>query len=221
MTTWSRCWRTRTGILGLVAGLVMVTGAGARADTPTDHLKRSMEQVVRLLEDPALKAGAMATERRAAIRREAEDIIDFAETARRTLGPHWQSLSEADRREFVELFTDFLEQAYVSRLELYRGEEIRFVGESVDGDTATVRTRFVTRRGVEIPADYRMLRRGGRWLVYDVSVEGVSLVANYRTQFNRIIRASSYQELVRRMKSGTSELTGPGQSPGPDRLPRS
>jgi phospholipid transport system substrate-binding protein len=202
-------------VSSLVTLIVGAASAPAVAGAPTDQLRASVDQVIRILEDPALKPEAMTRERREAIRREAANIIDFGETARRALGRHWQSLGEPERQEFVSLFADLMERAYVTRLEQYSGERIGYVGESVDGDTATVRTRFVTKRGVEIPADYRMLRRGDRWLIYDVLVEGVSMVGNYRTQFNRIIETSSYDELVRRMKAGPAGFQAPGQTPAP------
>jgi phospholipid transport system substrate-binding protein len=214
-TSWCK---TAVLAVALVSAL-LAAGTPARAGEPTDQLKASVERVIRILEDPALKGDAMTRERRAAIRQEAAQIIDFGETARRALGRHWQNLGEAERQEFVALFTDLMERAYISRLELYSGERIAYAGDSMDGDTATVRTRFVTKRGVEIPADYRMLRRGDRWQVYDVLVEGVSLVANYRTQFNRIIQTSSYEELIRKMKAGPAEFQAPAQGPAPERGP--
>src|SRR6267143_1959470 len=109
--------------------------------------------------------------------------------------------AEKDRQEFTALFTDLIERAYISKIERYSGERIAYAGEAVDGGLATVRTRFVTKQGTEVPVDYRMQQRGDRWLVYDVSVEGVSLINNYRTQFEKIIQTSSYAELVRKMKA--------------------
>ena len=186
--------------LGLVAMMVTVTWAGI----PSDQLKGSVDQVIQILQDPKLKGDT--AERRTAIRKVANTIFDFTETAKRALGPHWQNLSDKDREEFVSLFADLLEGAYVSKIEQYSGEPIRFVGDRVEGDVATVKTRIVTKKGTEVPIDYRMLQRGDRWLVYDVNIEGVSLVANYRTQFNKIIQTASYQELVKRMKAHDSEL---------------
>ena len=188
-------------ILVVLGGLAVWAPAPARAGAPTDQLKASVEQIVKVLEDPALRAGARAQERRAAIRKEAEGVFDFTETAKRALGRHWQGLSDKDRQEFTALFTDLIERAYVSKIERYSGERIAYAGESVDSGLATVRTRFVTKQGTEIPVDYRMQQRGDRWLVYDVSVEGVSLINNYRTQFDKIIQTSSYAELVRKMKA--------------------
>ncbi|MGH7403709.1 MAG: ABC transporter substrate-binding protein [Candidatus Rokuibacteriota bacterium] len=185
----------------VLAGLLVGAPAPAEAGAPTDQLRTSVDHIVKVLEDPALRAEARAKERRAAIRKEAEVVFDFGETAKRALGRHWQGLSEKDQREFTSLFTDLIERAYISKIERYSGERIAYAAESVDGGLATVRTRFVTRKGTEIPVDYRMQQRGDRWLVYDVAVEGVSLVNNYRTQFDKIIQTSSYAELVRRMKA--------------------
>ncbi len=184
-----------------LVGLAVWVPAPARAGAPTDQLKASVEQIVKVLEDPALRAGSRAQERRAAIRKEAEGVFDFTETAKRSLGRHWQGLSDKDRQEFTALFTDLIERAYISKIERYSGERIAYAGEAVDSGLATVRTRFVTKQGTEVPVDYRMQQRGERWLVYDVSVEGVSLINNYRTQFDKIIQTSSYAELVRKMKA--------------------
>jgi phospholipid transport system substrate-binding protein len=184
-----------------VAGLLVGAPVVAEAGAPTDQLKSSVEQIVKVLEDPALKTDSRAKDRRAAIRKEAEVVFDFTETAKRALGRHWQGLSDKDRQEFTGLFTDLIERAYISKIERYSGERIAYAGEAVDGGLATVRTRFVTKQGTEIPVDYRMQQRGDRWLVYDVAVEGVSLINNYRTQFDKIIQTSSYAELVRKMKA--------------------
>ena len=184
-----------------LAGLWVCAPASAGAGAPTDQLKVSVEQIVKVLEDPALKPEAKLKERRAAIRKEAEVVFDFSETAKRALGRHWQALPEKDRQEFTGLFTDLIERSYISKIERYSGERIAYAGEAIDGALATVRTRFVTKQGTEIPVDYRMQQRGDRWLVYDVSVEGVSLINNYRTQFDKIIQTSSFAELVRKMKA--------------------
>jgi phospholipid transport system substrate-binding protein len=198
--------------LGALAGLLVCAQmvwapASADAGAPTDQLKASVDQMVKILEDPALKAEAKAQDRRVAIRKEAQVVFDFGETAKRALGRHWQGLAEKDRQEFTSLFTDLIERAYISKIEKYSGERIAYAGESVEGGLATVRTRFVTKQGTEIPVDYRMQQRGDRWLVYDVSVEGVSLINNYRTQFDKIIQTSSYAELVRKMKA--AEVSAP------------
>jgi len=205
--------RVARSALGAAAGLVICAQmvwapASADAGAPSDQLRSSVDQMVKVLDDPALKADSRAQDRRAAIRKEAQVVFDFGETAKRALGRHWQGLSEKDRQEFTGLFTDLIERAYISKIERYSGERIAYAGESVEGGLATVRTRFVTKQGTEIPVDYRMQQRGDRWLVYDVMVEGVSLINNYRTQFDKIIQTSSYAELVRKMKA--AEVSAPG-----------
>ncbi len=192
------------GALALVPGLAAARPAAA--GVPSEQLKSRIDRVVRLLEDPALKAPARAGERRPAVRRIAEEIFDFGETARRALARHWQARTPAEREEFVRLFADLLERSYISKIELFNGERVTYVGETAEGDTAVVRTRITSRQGTELPVDYRMHRRGDRWFVYDVLIEGVSLVANYRSQFNKIIQTSSYQELVKKMKTKQEEL---------------
>jgi len=194
-------------ILWAVAlALVVMPLSVAQAGQPSDQLKVQIDRVVKMIEDPDLKKEARALDRRKSVRKIAEEIFDFGETAKRSLGRHWLTRSPAEREEFVGLFADLLERSYISKIELFNGEKIQFVGDSADGDQAIVRTKIVTRQGTEIPVDYRMLRKGDRWLVYDVIIEGVSLVANYRTQFNKIIQTSSYQELVKKMKTKQEEF---------------
>jgi phospholipid transport system substrate-binding protein len=194
--------RTRTVIaLAAAAMLWPLVGAPAWAG-PTDQLREYTDQVIKILADPALARG----DRRAAVRKIAHEAFDVTETARRVLARHWQARTPAERDEFTQLFADLLERTYIARLDEYGGERIRYVGESIDGELATVRARIVTRAGIEVPVESRMVRRGERWLIYDVLIENVSLVANYRSQFDRIVRSSSYEELVRRLKQKRDEF---------------
>ena len=187
--------------LAVVAALTLLAGGPAWAG-PTEQLREYTDQVIKVLDDPALARG----DRRAAIRKIAHEAFDVNETARRVLARHWQARTPAERDDFTQLFADLLERTYIARLDEYGGERIRYVGESIDGELATVRARIVTRAGVEVPVESRMVRRGERWLIYDVLIENVSLVANYRSQFDRIVRSSSYEELVRRLKQKRDEF---------------
>ena len=199
--------RIRCRVLVAVALVVSVLVArDGWAGPPTELLRAQIDRVVRTLEEPELKKEGKVRERRAAVRKIAEDIFDFTETAKRSLGRHWQPRTSAERKEFVDLFANLLERSYLSKIELYNGEKIAYLGDSVDGDQAIVRTKIGTKQGTEVPVDYKMYRHGDRWLVYDVIIEGVSLIANYRTQFNKIIQTSSYQELVRKMKVKQAEF---------------
>jgi phospholipid transport system substrate-binding protein len=193
--------RTLTVIALVATMLSPLSGAPATAG-PTDQLREYTDQVIKILDDPALVRG----DRRAAVRKIAHEAFDVTETARRVLARHWQARTPAERDEFTQLFADLLERTYIARLDEYGGERIRYVGESIDGELATVRARIVTRAGIEVPVESRMVRRGERWLIYDVLIENVSLVANYRSQFDRIVRSSSYEELVRRLKQKRDEF---------------
>jgi phospholipid transport system substrate-binding protein len=197
----------RMGAMVLAGALVAgVSAAPAAAGVPTDQLKGAVERVLRTLDDPALRGEARLGERRVAVRKIANEIFDFGEIAKRSMARHWQPLSEVQRNEFVGLFADLLERSYISKIETYGGEKIQYTAERADGDYATVSTRIITKNGTEVPVDYRMIKRADRWLVYDVSIEGVSLVSNYRTQFNKIIQTTSYNELVSKLRNKQDEL---------------
>lgn len=209
--------RNRSFIAAL-AGLFAILPLSAWAGSPTDRLRPAVEEVIRILEDPALKPKSMAAEREARVRAAVEDLLDFPEMARRTLGIHWRSLSEPQREEFVRLFRALLERTYLPKIALYQGERVRFVGESVDGELATVQSLITTRitgDRKDVPVAYRLHQRNGQWLIYDISIEGISLTSNYRSQFNAIIRRDSYKALVGRIqeKLDTLEDAADLQSP--------
>ena len=188
----------RTLSLALTVALaLMLPAVPASAGAPTDQLRTQVDQVVRVLDDPALKA---STARRDAVRKIAGEVFDYNEMAKRALGTHWASRTAEQKQEFVSLFSDLLDRAYFSKIEQYQGEKVRYGTETVDGDQATVKTMIISPSGSEIPVDYRMHQADGRWTVYDVSIQGVSLVNNYRTQFNRVVTTESYESLVQKLK---------------------
>ncbi len=199
-------WKTSVGLVVLTFFLLhgpMIPDA--RAGVPSDQLRTSVDQALKVLGDGIAKR-EHPRERRVTLRKIADDIFDWDETAKRSLGMHWQQRTPAEREEFVRLFADLLERSYMSKIELYDGEKIAYIGDTIEGDQAVVRTRILNKQGTEIPVNYKMLRRDGdRWKVYDVEIESVSLVANYRTQINNLMRRSSYAEVVRTLKSKASE----------------
>lgn len=202
-------------LLAFMLAQVAPTGRG-EAGAPTDQLKRHVDEVVRSLEDPTLKAAP--AQRRATVRKISERIFDYKETARRALGRHWAARTPQEQEEFVGLFADLLDRAYFARIDQYQGEKVRYTDETIDGTEAVVKTVIVTTRGSEVPVDYRMRLTGGRWLVYDVNIEGVSLVANYRTQFNKIVQTESYENLVQKLRAREASPAASGPSnrpPGP------
>lgn len=206
---WSKPVRRypRWGLI-LAAFLLMSTAHEARGGPPTEQLKGAIDRVIQILDDPTLKSPGKLGERRAAIRKVANEVFDFSETAKRALGRHWQKRTPQERDEFVKLFADLLEHAYISKIDVFGGPQTtKFGREQVEGDFAGVPTTITTKHGREISVNYRMLRQGDRWVVYDFIVEDVSLVSNYRVQFNKIIETASYEELLRRLKARQKEFT--------------
>ena len=207
---------TRPFVASLVAALVLILASPVYAGAPTDTLKGTVDRIVQILADPALQD--KPEQRRAEVRKIAEGIFDYPDTARRALGPHWSARSPQEQQEFAKLFADLLDRAYVSKIELYQGERVRYVGETADGDEATVKTVIATKKSSDIPVDYRMHRKDGRWLVYDVIIEGVSLVSNYRTQLNKVVQTESYDALVQRLRA--KDTAEPSASPARPRSDR-
>jgi phospholipid transport system substrate-binding protein len=190
--------------------MVFASLTGSPATTPKQVVQSAVDRVVAVLEGTERDRSERVeprvpgdTQPRTEIRRIAADLFDFDDMARRTLSRHWAGRTKAERAEFVTLFTDLLERSYVARIEGYAGEKIVYVGETVDGGYAVVRSRIVPQRGrAETAVDYRLLRRDGRWKVYDVLIDGVSFVSTYRGQFNRVISGTSYGALVDALRKG-------------------
>jgi phospholipid transport system substrate-binding protein len=186
----------------LVPAVLLVAVTAALAGPPTDQVRRYTEIVQRILDDTAMPVA----DKREAVRKVAEEVFDMTETAKRALGRHWQGRTPAQQEEFVQVFAELLERTYISKIDLYGGEQLQFTGEAVDGNFATVRGKIITKQRSEIPVEARLHQRDGRWLVYDIVIESVSLVGNYRSQFDRIIRTASFEELLKRLKSRRDEF---------------
>jgi len=194
----------RGAAIGALCALVLA-GGRAEAGPPTDQLKAATDRVLTILQDPELKKPEQAAERRKQIRAVANEVFDWPETGKRALGVKAQACSAPQREEFSPLFTDLIERSYVSKLELYSGERIAYTSESSEGDQATVRSKITTKSG-DIPIDYQLHKVGDRWRVYDVAIERVSLVSNYRSQFTKIIQQSNCGELIKKLKTKQDEL---------------
>ncbi len=179
-----------------LACLTVAWGGG----TPTGAVKETVDQVFVVLRDQALKDPGKEMERRAKL----EEIIgrrfDYAEMAKRTLAAQWKGLSPEQQQEFVTLFQQFLANSYVGNVDGYSGEEVEYLKEREKGGFAEVQTKVVSPK-VQIPLDYRLLQKNGEWRVYDVVIDGVSLMKNYRGQFSRIINSSSFEALLEKLRS--------------------
>ena len=193
----------------LAAWLLLASANPASMATPTEVIRVAVEQVAQVAEDADLGRPAAAERRRIEIRRIAENLFDFQEMARRSLARHWTDRTAEQRDEFVRLFADLLERVYFGKLENYSAERMVYVGETVDGDYATVRSKVLTGRKGELPIEYRLHLVSSRWAVYDVLIDGMSFVSTYRAQFNRVIQTSSYDDLVQKLR--TKELENSAQ----------
>lgn len=183
-----------------LAAWLLLAVSTASISSPREVVQVAVEQVLRVVQDLDLARPCAAERRHREIRRIVRHLIDFPEMARRSLARHWNERTSQERKEFVRLFTEFLERAYFERVEHYAGERIEYTGETVDGDFATVRSRVITSRKSEVPVHYRLHRGGLRWTVYDIRVDGISLVSSYRSQFDKVIRTSSYDDLVQKLR---------------------
>jgi phospholipid transport system substrate-binding protein len=200
-----------------LAALALGPAAPGSAATPTEELKVYTDRVVKVLENRSLTS----QQRRAAVREVAGEVFDVQEVAQRALGQHWAKLAPAERQEFVELFGELLESTYISRIDEYGGERLVYIDEQVDGERAVVRARIVTKNGTEVPIESRLMRRNGRWMIYDVVIESASLVGNYRSQFDRVMRQGGYKELSKRLRERVNAMrqqtAAPPRSPAPAR----
>jgi len=185
----------------LVVAALLTLPAVSFAGVPSDRVKSATDKVIEILKDPSLKGPSKEDQKRKKIRAAVSEVFDFSEMAKRSLGMFWKDRTPAQKAEFTGLFTDLIERSYINRIEGYSNEKIVFDGETADKDYAVVKTRFINRRQEEIPVDYKLFSDNGQWRVYDVVIENVGLVNNYRVQFNKIIRGSGYDDLIRKMKS--------------------
>jgi len=173
------------------------------AGEPTDQVRQAVDAVLEVLKDKELKKPEKEKIRRDKIREIVDRIFDFTEMSRRSLSVHWKKRTAEEQKEFVSLFSDLLEDTYRKKIEKYSDEKIIYTGESVAGGNAVVKTKVITKKETDVPLDYRLMKEEGKWKVYDVVIEGVSLVNNYRSQFNEILGSNPYGELVKRLKNKT------------------
>ena len=168
---------------------------------PTVQVKSTIDRVLDVLKDPTLKGEEKDLVRGRVLKEVIYARFDFPEMAKRSLGVHWRKRTAQERQEFIDIFADLLERSYRKKIERYTDQEIVYTSEQVDGKYGVVSTAIADKReNLEIPIEYRVIRHDGDWLVYDVVIDGISLVSNYRSQFNRIIQRGSYAELVKKMR---------------------
>jgi phospholipid transport system substrate-binding protein len=186
--------------------LILAIVTPAVAGEPTDQVKQTTDKVIAVLTDPALNGPDQTEERRTLLRQIADERFDWEEMARRSLARHWAERTDEEKEEFISLFSDLLERTYMDRVDNYSGESVVYEGDTVDGNYGVVKVEVITKTNTEIPAEYRVRKKEDEWLIYDISIEGVSLINNYRTQFNSIIIKSSYKNLVKRLRAKVEQM---------------
>jgi phospholipid transport system substrate-binding protein len=188
-----------TFLISLIAMLVF-KALPVLAGAPTDEIRTAIDQGVQILKSAKLDS----SKQRAQIIDQLRDIVytrfDFEEMAKRSLGSHWRRLNPQQQKEFVTAFTELLETTYADKIDLYEGQQVEYVGETIDKNYAEVNTRVVGKNRETYSVDYKLHQVGGKWKIYDVVAENISLVNNYRSQFNRVVVNSSVEELIRRIK---------------------
>jgi len=193
-----RKFATIFSFLVLTAGLVQTNDS--RAGVPTDQIRATVGRVLIILNDRKLNSDGAKEARRSELSKAIFPRFDFEEMAKRSLGSEWRRRTPAEQEEFIRLFTELLKDSYVDSIESYRGNKVVYRRESQDGDYADVGTKIMNERGDEFTIDYRLTLEGSEWKVYDVIVENISIVNNYRSQFRRILGRSSFAQLLQTIR---------------------
>src|SRR6266550_11719 len=196
----------------LIAGMLAFAFVGsAAAVTPKEQIQSAIEQVVTILKDPNLKSEAKKKERLDRLRQVIFPKFDFTEMAKRSLGANWQRRTPEEQREFARLFTELIENSYINNLDSYNGEKVTVTGEKQDQGFAQVNTKIVATNGEQYSVEYKLYQAGNDWKVYDVVIENISIVNNYRSQFTRVIARAYFENLMRKMKDKQFEAMGKNQ----------
>jgi len=199
----------RTIIMTTLLFCLCITGPRQALASVTNEVKSVVDEVVRIVSDKEMKKPQNEQKRRNALKKAISTIFDYGEMTQRSMGKHWKERSPAEKKELVQLFETLLENSYAGKIESYNQEKIVYLKENVESEYADVRSKVITAKRDEFSLDYRLMNKGGRWMVYDVVIEGVSLVSNYRTQFNNIIQRQGYGELVKKLRVKSEEIKAP------------
>jgi len=192
----------------LVVTWVVLTVVPGYAGAPTDSMKATIDEILRIIREKELKQSGRAEERRQLLEQVVGARFDYQEMSRRALGAPWKTLSDQEKQEFIGLFRTLLTNSYADKIESYSGDGVQYLNERTEKEYAEVRTKVLSGK-TEIPLDYRLINKADEWRVYDVVVDGVSLVNNYRGQFTKILRASSYSDLVDQLRKKSDRLKAP------------
>jgi phospholipid transport system substrate-binding protein len=196
--------RIKITFLASLVVMLLCRALPIQAGAPTEEIRTAIDQGVQILKSAKLDN----SKQRAQVIDQLREIVytrfDFEEMAKRSLGSHWRRLNPTQQKEFVTAFTDLLETTYADKIDLYEGQQVEYTGETIDKNYAEVNTKVIGKNRESYSVDYRLHQAGGKWRIYDVVAENISLVNNYRSQFNRIVVNSSFEELIKRIKQKSS-----------------
>jgi phospholipid transport system substrate-binding protein len=167
---------------------------------PTEEIRTAIDQGIEILKSAKLDTNKQRSQVINQLREIVYTRFDFEEMAKRSLGSHWRRLNPQQQKEFVSAFTELLETTYADKIDLYEGQQVEYIGETIDKNYAEVNTRVIGKNRQSYTVDYKLHEIGGKWRIYDVIAENISLVNNYRSQFNRVIVNSSIEELMKRIR---------------------
>ena len=193
-------FKTRLSLSMVAVSILVCSGKAANAGEPTEAIRGAVNQGVEILKSAKLDNQKQRVQVIDRLRQIVYPLFDFNEMAMRSLGPNWRRLNPQQQKEFASTFTALLEKTYADQIDLYDGQQVVYAGESVDGDYARVDSRIIDKKGQTYSVAYRLHKVDGKWRIYDVVAENISLVNNYRAQFNRVIARSSFEELLKTMK---------------------
>ncbi len=185
----------------LLAVFLMSLPGISQAAVPDLVVSQTVDEIIRILGDESLKGKDKKTERRDMIRGAISKGFNFKAMAKRSMGKYWKERTPQEREEFTGLFRSLIEISYISKIEGFTNEKILYEKAKTKNNISVVKTKIVLSKGTEIPINYRLMKRADRWYIYDVVIEGVSLVRNYRTQFSSVLRKKSYSTLVEQLKT--------------------
>lgn len=184
----------------LSAIFILSSSSSFAAVKPIDEIRVAVTNAIHILKEPGMKSPHESKDLVGQLRKIVDPIFDFREMAKRSLGPHWRDLTPEQRQAFVPLFRDFVSQVYLGRMTSHDVEKVLFTRETLDKNYGEVDTKVIAGNGNQVSVVYLLKRTDGGWKVYDLIIDNVSIVNNYRAQFDRVISQSSYQELVARIK---------------------
>lgn len=186
----------------MMAVALSFTSAALAASSPTDDVRTSVDAILVILQNGELDV----QQKRADISKIITKRFDFRAMSQRTLATNWKKTSDEEKKQFTALFSQLIESSYVGKIEAYTNEKVEYPGEKVKGKKAVVETLILT-SSADIPVNYKLYQKGDQWLVYDVIIEGISLISNYRSSYQEIMKDEGFDGLLNKMQAKIDELS--------------